>query len=275
MIEVVFGESEAGALKIALQSGKLGADVICLAFALEIGDIRKPVTGKYRADLLCNLLYAEQWGADTELQNELKQLGGVYCAELAKLGRYLEKGEPIRVWYDSAPYSVCGLLWLCGRLRALANSIEMYVVKLPRTITRGKTAVVRTNWGEVRPSEFVKLLPLQRRLKPVEIVMNAVSWDGLQSENAPLRAVVNGSVMSVPASFYDFLIWKNLGDDPIKEAVLIGKVLGSDNIGVGDWWYARRIDRFIAQNRIKIVKDSPRKYERLIAKNDQKRGEKL
>lgn len=273
MVEVVFGESEAGALKLALQSGKLGTDAICLAFELEIGDIRKPVTGKYRAELLCSLLYAEQWGADTELQNELKQLGGVYCGELDKLDRYLEKGEPIRVWYDSAPYSVCGLLWLCGRLRVLANDIEMYVVKLPRTVTRGKTAVVRTNWGEVRPSEFIKLLPLQRRLKPVEITMNAASWDGLQSENAPLRAVVNGSVMSVPASFYDFLIWKNLGDEPIKEAVLIGKVLSSDNIGVGDWWYARRIDRFIAQNRIKIVENSPRKYERILVRNE-KRGEK-
>lgn len=268
MVEVVFGESEAGALKIALRNGKLGTDVICFAFALEIGDIRKPVTSKYRADLLCDLLYAEQWGEDTELQSELKQLGGVYCKELEKLDGYLGKGEPIRVWYDSAPYSVCGLLWLCGRLRAFANDFEMYVVKLPRTITHGKTAVVRTNWGEVRPGEFVKLLPLQRRLKPVEIVMNAVSWDGLQSQNAPLRAVVNGSVMSVPASFYDFLIWKNLGDKPIKEAFLIGKILGDDNIGVGDRWYARRIDKFIAQNRIKIVEDSPRKYERLIMKNE-------
>lgn len=267
MIEVVFGESEAGALKIALKSGKLGTDVMCLAFALEIGDIRKPVTSKYRADLLCDLLYAEQWGEDKEMQNELKQLGGVYRRELERLDGYLKKGEPIRVWYDSSPYSVCGLLWLCAHVRGWANSVEMRVVKLPRTITRGKTAVVRTNWGEVRPAEFVKFLPLQRRLNPVEIVMNAVSWDGLQSQNAPLRAVVNGSVMSVPASFYDFLIWKNLGNEPIKEAVLIGKVLGSDNIGVGDWWYARRIDKFIAQNRIKLVKNSPRKYERILVRN--------
>lgn len=273
MIEVVFGESEAGALKVALQSGKLGTDVICLAFALEIGDIGKPVTSKYRAKLLCDLLYAEQWGEDAEMQNELKQLGGEYSAELQRLDGYLKKGEPIRVWYDSAPYSVCGMLWLCAHIRDRANSVEMRVVKLPRTITRGKTAVVRTNWGEVSPGEFVKLLPLQRRLKPVEIAMNAASWNGLQSENAPLRAVVNGSVMSVPASFYDFLILKNLGEEPIKEAVLIGKVLGSDNIGVGDWWYARRIERFIAQNRIRIVKDSPRKYERILVRND-KRGER-
>lgn len=268
MIEVLFGESEASAMKITLKSGKLGSDAVCLAFALEIGDIRKPVTSDYRAKLLCNLLYAEQWGADIEMKKELKRLGSVYCEELNRLECYLKNGEPIRVWYDSAPYSVCGLLWLCERFRELAEELEMYVVKLPRAITRGKTAVVRANWGEVHPREFVELLPLQRRLKPAEIVMNATNWDGLKIQNAPLRAVVNGSVMSVPAGFYDFLIWKNLTDKPIQEAVLIGTVLSEDHIGVGDWWYARRIDKFIAQNRIKIVKDSPRKYERLIVKNE-------
>lgn len=267
MIEVLFGECEAGAMKIALKSGKLGSDAVCLAFALEIGDIKKTVTSEYRAKLLCNLLYAEQWGEDIEMKNELKRLGSAYRGELDKLERYIKNGEPIRVWYDNAPYSVCGLLWLCWQFRALAKDLKMYVVKLPRTITCGETAVVRANWGEVSPREFIKLLPLRRRLKPAEIMLNAMNWDSLQSENAPLRAVVNGSVMSVPASFYDFLIWKNLGDTPVKEAVLIGKVLSEDHIGVGDWWYARRIDRFIAQNRIKVVEDSPRKYERLLVKN--------
>lgn len=268
MIEVLFGDSEAGAMKMALKSGKLGSDVICLAFALEIGDIRKPVTGEYRARLLCDLLYAEQWGADIEMKEELERLGSVYRGELERLERHIKNGEPIRVWYDSAPYSMCGLMWLCARLRGLATELEMYVVKLPRMLASRDTAVVRANWGEVLPREFAKLLPLQRRLKPIEIVMNAVDWDGLRSQNAPLRAVVNGSVMSVPASFYDFLIWKNLGSVPVKEAVLIGKILGEDHIGVGDWWYARRIDKFIAENRIKIIEDSPRKYARTIAKSE-------
>ncbi|MDE6732819.1 MAG: DUF1835 domain-containing protein, partial [Oscillospiraceae bacterium] len=61
MIEVLFGDSEAGAMKAALRGGKLGSDAVCLGFALDIGDIQKPVTGEYRARLLCDLLYAEQW----------------------------------------------------------------------------------------------------------------------------------------------------------------------------------------------------------------------
>lgn len=266
MTEVLFGESEAGAMKVAIQSGKLGSDAVCLAFALEIGDIGKPVTSGYRAKLLFDLLYAEQWGADIDMKNELKTLGKAYSKELDRLFEHIYRSEPIRVWYDSAPYSMCGLLWLCSELEGRDCSVS--AVRLPHVTIKGNTAVAYSSWGEVEPNKFAYFLNRERVLSAAEIMVYAHYWSGLKRENAPLRAVVNGSVMSVPASFYDFLIWKNLGGAPVKEAVLIGKVLGEDHIGVGDWWYARRIDKFIAQNRIKIVKDSPRKYDRIIAKNE-------
>lgn len=266
MIEVLFGDSEAGAMKIALQSGKLGSDAVCLGFALDIGDIQKPVTGEYRAKLLCDLLYAEQWGADIEMKNDLERLGSVYGSELARLLERIERGEPLRIWYSSAPYSICGFLWLCAELQG--KNARVSVVRLPRVIVKGNTAVSYSSWGEVEPSEFPRFLKRGRELSDVEIAVYAHYWSGLKRENAPLRAVVNGSVMSVPASFYDFLIWKYLGDEPVNEAVLIGKILGENQLGVGDWWYARRIDKFIAENRVKIVRNSPRKYERIIARNE-------
>lgn len=272
MIEVLFGDSDAGSMRAALQSGKLGSDAVCLGFALDIGDIKKPVTSKYRAKLLYSLLYQEQWGADPEAKRELKRLGSVYSKELDKLARYVKGGEDIRVWYSGAPYSMCGLMWLCARFREYSVTRKIYAVKLPNIISNGETAVMRSGWGEVKPDEFAKLLPLQRRLQPIEIVMNAVDWDGLRSQNAPLRAVVNGFVTSVPASFYDFLIWKYLGDSPVKEAYLIGIILAENPLGIADRWYARRIDKFIAQNRIKIVENSPEKYERIIARNTDKKS---
>ena len=45
---------------------------------------------------------------------------------------------------------------------------------------------------------------------------------------------------------------------------LIGDILGQVPIGVGDWWYAARIEQFIRQGRIKVVEDSENKYARLI-----------
>lgn len=45
---------------------------------------------------------------------------------------------------------------------------------------------------------------------------------------------------------------------------LIGDILGQVPIGVGDWWYAARIEHFIRQGKIKVVEDSENKYARLI-----------
>ncbi len=266
MIEVLFGESEAGAMKLALQSGKLGKDAVCLGFHLDVGDIKKPVAGDYRAKLLYNLLYQKQWGADIEMKRELKQLGSVYSEELNKLCGYLKNGEQIRVWYSDAPYSLCGLMWLCELIGEYPQARDIYAVELPRVIMRGDAAIKRASWGEVEPDEFEKLLPLQKRLKPFEITINAVKWEALRAQNAPLRATVNGSLMSVPASFYDFLILKYLSDEPITEALLIGRIMGENSLGIGDYQYARRIDKLIENKRITILENSPKKYERLIAK---------
>ncbi len=266
MIEVMFGESEAGAMKFALRNDKtLGSDVICLGSLLDIGDIQKPVFGTYRANLLYNLYYQNQHGEDREAKAELKQLCGVYSSEYDRLIDRLKKGEPIRVWYSSAPYSLCGMLWLCRELRGLIS--EMSVVKLPSVTVKRNSAVSYSSWGEVEPNRFKYFLKKSRVLKPDEIALYAHYWECLQCENAPLRAVLNGSVISVPASFYDFLIFKNLGKEHIQEAVLIGKILSENRIGVGDFWYAYRIEKFIAQKRIKIIENSPQKYVRILAKN--------
>lgn len=266
MIEVVFGESEAGAIKAAIQSEKTEHDVICLGFALDIGDIQKPVEGEYRAKLLYSLLYQKQWGADREMKSELKRLGEKYAEELARLRVYLDKGEPIRIRYSLAPYSLCGLMWLCSELNGSRSSVS--AIRLPQVTIQGDTAVTYSSWGEVEPNGLGRFLDWERVLSATEIAAYAQQWAKLKYENAPLRAVVNGSAVSVPASFYDFLIFKDLGDRPIREAQLIGKILNENQLGIGDWWYALRIDRLIAQKRIKIIENSPRKYERLIAKND-------
>ncbi len=267
MIEVLFGDSEAGAMKEALRSGKLGTDAVCLGFALDVGDIKKPVTDEYRAKLLCKLLYQEQWGADIEMKRELKRLGNVYSDQLNKLADYLKNGEQIRIWYSGAPYSICGLMWLCETLREYAHTREIFAVKLPEIVHGDNATVERTSWGEVEPKEFVKFVSGQRRMPPEEILSNSMKWAALKNENAPLRAVINGVVTSVPANFYDFLIFKEIGESPVTEALLIGHILGKYHLGVGDYWYALRIEKLIERKRIIIIENSPRKYERLIVKN--------
>ena len=103
-----------------------------------------------------------------------------------------------------------------------------------------------------------------------ELRRYAVLWQELVEEGSPLRAVVNGRVVGVPEDFYDFLIWKRLTRTPIKEARLIGDILGYYPIGVGDAWYAGRINRLIAEGKICVLEDEfQREYARVICANDE------
>lgn len=108
----------------------------------------------------------------------------------------------------------------------------------------------------------------EKALTSEEVRMYALLWNGLTEDNSPLRAVISGRVTGVPEDFYDFLLWKELTCQPVKEARLIGDILGHFPMGVGDWWYARRIDYHIQQGNIRVTEDSENKYARMICQNE-------
>ena len=82
MIEIMFGESEAGSMKMAKRcKDDNDEEVICLGFLLDIGDIRKPVDSIYRKELIYSMYAQEQWGRDEEMDRELRETGNTYCRE--------------------------------------------------------------------------------------------------------------------------------------------------------------------------------------------------
>ncbi len=292
MIEVLFGDSEAASMKAAKNkvvistanngptsvwiAGKkrpperegcgwiegMSDEVVCLGFLLDIGDIREDADSVYRRKLIYAMYAQGQWGQDDKLDEELRNVGAFYGDELGRLKRFLEEEEAVRVWYSTAPYSMCGFYHLCSILWEYGN--EVRVVKLPEYIQRGSVIQSFHNWGEVAAEEFAGFLSEERALDREMIRLYAGLWGELREDNRPLRAVVNGRVVGVPDSFYDFLIWKRLTKEPVKEARLIGDIMGNCPIGVGDWWYAKRIEKFIGEGKIKVTEDSKNKYARLI-----------
>lgn len=291
MIEVLFGESEAGAMRAAKSTviagivngpvavwaagkkmlpGKEFAgwipgtaeEVVCLGFMLDIGNIKQPADSSYRRDLLYSLYAQEQWEEDAAADEELKKAADYYVSEAVRLQKYLEDGESIRIWYSDASYSRCGFYNLCQVLQKYENDI--HTVRLPEYRSQADSIISYCNWGEVAAEEFAAFLPYERVLSKEEVRAYANLWSDLVEDNSPLRAVVNGKVVGVSEDFYDFLIWKKLTGDPIKEARLIGDILGHYRMSVGDWWYAGRIEYFIKQGKIKVIEDSKSKYARVI-----------
>ena len=54
------------------------------------------------------------------------------------------------------------------------------------------------NWGEVAAEGFSRFLNGERELTRGEIRYHAALWNRLKEENSPLRAMVNGRILSVP-----------------------------------------------------------------------------
>ena len=280
MIEILFGESEAASMKAAKNKVVIGTvngpvavwtagkkkppkkpfagwiegtseEVICLGFMLDVGDIKEPADSSYRKELIRSLYDQNQWYQEWYQDEELR-----------RLRRFLEDGESVRIWYSDAPYSRCGFYHLCQILRKYENEIR--VVKLPEYIIRENCITVYKNWGEVSAEEFAGFLSEEKKLSRNEIRMFANEWSELASDNSPLRGVINGKVEGVPEDFYDFLIWKRITRKPVKQARLIGDILGYYRLGIGDWWYAKRIEHYIQQGKILVVEDSENKYARMI-----------
>lgn len=267
MIEILFGESEAASMQAAKNKIVLGTaeEVICLGFMMDVGNIREPADSLYRKELIYSMYAQNQWEQDKEVEEDLKKLGDAYAKELLRLKKFLDNGEAVRIWYSDAPYSRCGFYHLCRILKEYDNEIR--VVRLPEYVIRENSITFYRNWGEAAAEEFAGFLPYQKNLSKEEVHMYAGLWGDLVEDNSPLRAVINGRVLGVPEDFYDFQIWKELTNQPIKEARLIGNILGHSQISVGDWWYAKRIDYYIRQGKIRVVEDSEYRYARMICVN--------
>lgn len=213
-------------------------------------------------ELIYSMYTQNQWEQDEEMDAELRGIGEAYEQELHRLQKFLDDGEAIRIWYSDAPYSRCGFYNLCHLLMKCEN--EIHVVKLPEHVVLENNITSYQNWNEVAAEEFAGFLPYEKKLSQEEVRLYASLWSDLMEDNSPLRAVVNGKVLSVPEDFYDFLIFRRLTDEPIKEARLLGNILGHSQISVGDWWYAKRIDHYIALGKIRVIEDSKSKYARMI-----------
>ena len=128
------------------------------------------------------------------------------------------------------------------------EKLDVTVVELPEWEKRPDGCIVQyTGWGEIEPYRFGEMALLEKKL-PVNLLRSLAShWVELQQENATLRAVLNGKLVSAPECLYDTFILRELEkqENEFNEARLVGQVLGKYRLGIGDAWIALRIEQFI------------------------------
>lgn len=216
-------------------------DVVHLPLGLSMGDISEPLSDRRAAFLQSMILIQGQ---------EFAAIGAGMVesarSALERICSAVGAGEPIRVWYSQNPDELCGFYHL---MTVIPEKTEVHVVELPAYEVTENAVTTYTGWGEVDPGHFASFLPLERVLTPTERWFFASQWRQLARENAPLRAVVNGWLISVGADFYDRFILEEIGKEgeTFREAQVIGNVLGRHQLGIGDWLVAWRIEEFISR----------------------------
>lgn len=303
-MEVVFGESACGSLKMAQQFGEgeyissvttavfltdegpddleaarqraedearreweegipMGGkpeDVYDISFALDIGDISEAVPGQRREAVLESLSAAPAEGKRI-LTDSLQSLRSIL--------ERTAKGEPLRIWYSNAPGEMCGLYFMMAQLASLRGEHgPVSIVRLPQfemleeieEIAKRETLIQRNSWGDVTPGEWARFLPLEKQVPALLLRVLADTWEKLRQENAPLRAVLNGRLVSAPENLYDsYLIeemWKL--DEEFREILLLGNVYNTYQLAVSDAYLAGRITALIEEGKIAEMEDSPR-----------------
>lgn len=280
MLEVLFSDNEKGSMKVAKQYnvknmlngaasyigkkptkaelekhfdgkavGGSSQDVVSIGFFLDIGDISGKIDGDERQDIFRKL-----WGRFNIDNKEREKFFQNQREDMEKLLSAAKDGTPIRIWRSNAPYSACGFYYVCYLLKNIDCNIS--VVSLPEYNQTSTTEIVEySHWGEVEAGKFYQFLPLERKLTQVEKRIASDLWQDLMAEYAPLRAIINGRLTSVPEDFYDFIISNNLPDNDFIMARFIGELLGKYRLGIIDSWYALRIDKMIDEGKLIVVEN--------------------
>lgn len=124
--------------------------------------------------------------------------------------------------------------------------------------------------GEVAPNLMLYFYHHRRQLTETEQGQLLSGWKRLQEGNAPLRAMVDGRVQSVPADFYDEAILSGITEAEMPAAHAVGRAMGELDMKtgnrVGDMFIFARIRALAQAGKIQIVHDAPTYRDMTIRK---------
>lgn len=160
-----------------------------------------------------------------------------------------KSGGAIRIWAGYGADDICGLHWLMEQLRPIGfEKLNITLVELPPFEEMQDGSIVRySGFGEVEPYNLGRFAANGKKLPANYLRSLANHWRELQEENSPLRAVINGILVSTSDSLYDTFILREVAamEDEFKEAVLVGRILGKYRLGLSDSFISLRIEEFI------------------------------
>ena len=244
-------------------------DILCFPLALSMGEIDEDGIGEKRKAVFENLASIHPMFA----KQVVEELWTTVCGSMEKLLSRAKRGESVRIWYSGMPDDACGICFLMDQFSPLElEQLDVTFVFLPFVAPEGKHAAVSySDWGEVAPYLWGKFA-LRGEKVPAEFLFGLKNrWKQLKRENAPLRAVISRQLVSVPKTFYDPFILREIDaqENEFMEAHVVGMVLGRNAFGIGDAFVALRIEEWIRNGMFREVTKAKREdpiYHRVLRK---------
>ena len=245
MLEVCFSDALKGGLTFAFLEGK-GAflkdqqDILMPCYGLSFGHVNDVMDMELQ-EALCK--EKEQMQYRQELYKQCRQ-------DLRHLKENAEQ-QPIRIWVDQTPDSVCGLLFVCHAIAHL--NVDVTMIALPQWIDHHDVGVIYSCWGEVSFDQYANFLSIGKPISKRYLKHLAACWERLIQEDAPLRALINGKMSSVDACFYDNRIKQYLSEKAMRVRELTGMVLEQGQLGIGDDVIVHRIIEMINNGEMRVI----------------------
>jgi len=275
MVNIVFGDSIAGSIKMANYYAKenenivadLSENLLCFIHNLDYGDISDNGIGDIRVKannkLFEDYIYNEKIDWADSFRNPK--------TELEKLRNYIESGETIRFWFGNNAHEVCSF---CNILYSIddmniSNDRILYI-KLPKSDV-DKNGKQQEYWssGCFYPEDLLKYMPTQKIITTDERQYYIKQWEKALKLNTSLRIVDDYEIINVSEDYYDDIILNEAKklDEVFNEPELIGNSLMK--IHTTDAFIGKRIEHMISEAIFEVVQP-PKKndvfYKQVIKK---------
>jgi len=279
VLEVAFSESVAGSLKYAAgrkrgqMVGQGAVSVICDDPAEKkriLAQMQKPKIWQ-GGELNCSakdvvsLHLQLDWGGIAELgadlnarRSALEQLYGDFPGVADELIGAAKKAleqvfsaQEMRLWIGGQDAcDIIAAFWICHLLRG--KNVKMHAVYLPAMEQTGSEIICYGGAGDFEPERLSLEARNAHEITPEMQRYMANRFCELAEENAPLRAMVAGRVLSVPENIYDTALLSCVPEGECKLGLVIGKALGKLR-AVGDDILRRRVRSLLSCGVLELV----------------------
>jgi len=252
IVHVVFTPSGAGCLRQALKSARRDDEVVTFFDNLSFGPINPPDAS--RAKWVESELGWTGWDEVASSSETLWR--EALCSERKKVA-WLSRRSPMEY---------AGFLeWLWRLGDAPSELVDLTDVTISHRTEHGPPRRPRLaiSVAMLHP-DIIASEKLWDLAKPLQTDMRTGYldlWRRLREENAPLRVLEGGDLVSAPISFFDSLLMSHATDEWQKVARIIGEALATewddDIFQTGDLVLAARVNALVENGRLECRGKSP------------------